>query len=30
MRMRIFGAQVDVALRGADGEAGDGHAFDQA
>ena len=27
--MRVFGAQVDVALRGADREAGDGHAFDE-
>ena len=27
--MRIFGADVDEALGRADGEAGDGHAFDQ-
>ena len=27
--MRIFGANVDVAAGGADGESGDGHAFDQ-
>ncbi len=28
-RVRIFGADVDVAAGGADGESGDGHAFDQ-
>ena len=29
MRVRIFGADVDVALGRADGDAGNGHAFDQ-
>ena len=29
-RVRIFGADVDVALGGADGDAGDRHAFDEA
>ena len=28
-RMRIFGAEIDEALRRADGEAGDRHPFDQ-
>ena len=28
-RVGIFGADIDVAIGGADGDAGDGHALDQ-